>query len=118
MQRRLDDAAGGMAGLGVATTAAMGAAAAGSLFELLNAAETADVERTGLLYGSQLLTCCRLQGIEESSALLRHMIDACQEQGPDGRVHYVKFVQQLAAHRAGQSARDAVISADEQRTTG
>ena len=55
---------------------------------------------------SQLLTCCRLHGIEEPSSLLRRMI--ADTQGPDGKVGYVEFVQQLAANRADAGARAGV----------
>ena len=88
-QRSPTDASpAGRGGVGTTTTAAIGAAAAGSLLELLHAAETADTDRSGLLYGSQLLTCCRLQGIDEPSSILRQMVAECQ--APDGRVEYVK----------------------------
>ena len=92
--------------MGIATTAGMGATAAGSLMELLRAAEVADEEGQGRLYGSQLLTCCRMLGVEESSAMLRTMVNACQE--ADGKVDYVRFVQQLAAQRASNNARMSV----------
>lgn len=85
---------------------AIGAAAAGSLLDLLHAAEAADSDRSGLLNGSNLLMCCRMQGIEESSALLRQMVTDGQQS--DGRVDYVQFVSQLAAQRAGHSARGQV----------
>lgn len=80
--------------------------AAGMLGELLAACEAADEERCGRLYSTQILTCCRLRGLEESSAMLRAVIDDVI--ADDGRADYVKFVQQLAAQRAGQSARDHV----------
>ena len=79
---------------------------ANSLTELLHAAEAADVDGSGRLYGSQILTCCRVQGIEEPSGFLRHMIADCQAE--DGRIDYLKFVQQLAAQRATNHARASV----------
>ena len=93
----------------------VGQAAAGSLQELLRACEHADEERGGM-HGAQLLTCCRMQGIPESSSMLRDDHDGAAD---DGRVDYVKFVQQLAAHRARrasirsrvQSAAAAAVSA-------
>ena len=79
---------------------------ANSLTELLHAAEAADVDGSGRLYGSQILTCCRVQGIEEPSGFLRHMVNDCQAE--DGRIDYLKFVQQLAAQRATNHARASV----------
>ena len=88
---------------------AMSAAEAGTLLDLLGACEAADMDRGGRLHGAQLLTCCRMQGIPESSSMLRAMID--DSQGTDGRVEYVAFVQQLAAQRASGAARANVAQA-------
>ena len=74
--------------------------------ELMRAAEVADVDNSGRLTGANLLMVCRMQGIEESSTLLRQMVTDGQQ--ADGRVDYVQFVSQLAAHRAGHSARGQV----------
>jgi len=80
----------------------VGAAAASSLIDLLRAAEAVDEQRSGRIYSSQLLTCCRLQGLEEPSLLLRTTVKACEDS--DGRVDYHRFVQQLAAQRADNAA--------------
>ena len=56
----------------------------------------------------QVLTCCRMHGVEEPSAMLLAVIgDVTTE---DGRVDYVRFVQQLAAQRASASARASVVA--------
>ena len=91
------------------TQAALGVAEAGTLLDLLAACEAADEERGGRLHGAQLLTCCRMHGISESSSMLRAMISDSQR--ADGRVDYVAFVQQLAAQRASGAARSSVAQA-------
>lgn len=78
----------------------------GVLNDLLIACELADDDRSGRLHGAQLMTCCRMRGVEESSALLRAMM--ADAEGIDGRVDYVKFVQQIAAQRAGTGARERI----------
>ena len=93
------------AGMGAAN---IGLAAAGSLMELLAACELADDENSGRLYATQVLTCCRMQGLEESSSLLRRMISDCCDEGVDGKCEYVRLVQQIAAHRAGHKAMASV----------
>jgi hypothetical protein len=72
----------------------VGAAAASSLIDLLRAAEAVDEQRSGRIYSSQLLTCCRLQGLEEPSLLLRTTVKACEDS--DGRVDYHRFVQRAS----------------------
>jgi hypothetical protein len=86
--------------------AADGLGAAATLRDVLQACEAVDEERSGKLHAAQLLTCCRMRGVEESSSMLRAIISDVS--GDDGRTDYVTFVQQLAAQRAGQSARDHV----------
>lgn len=99
---------GGGGGSGEYDTTVAGASAAGSLQALLQAAETADADRSGRLHEAQLLTVCRLHGLEESTALLLATMD--ESLAEDGRVEYVRFVQQLAAARAGTSAREHVAA--------
>ena len=92
---------------------AMGAAAASSLQALLDACEAADEDRSGKLHAASLLTCCRMQGVPESSAMLRAVIAGTQAE--DGRVDYVSFVQQIAAQRAGGAARASVAQYSQQQ---
>lgn len=83
--------------------AAAASRAPDSLRELLHILEAADTERSGRLHSAQLLTSCRMHGLEEASSLLRAVMQ--QTAADDGRVEYVAFVQQLAAQRAGEIAR-------------
>lgn len=75
----------------------------GSLAELLASLEAADAEQHKLLYGAQVLTCCRMFGLDESSQMLHAVLHDVT--APDGRCDYVHFVQQLAAQRAGAQFR-------------
>ena len=81
-----------------------------SLRELLRVLQDADTEGSGRLHSAQLLTCCRMHGLEESSAML-HAIMADVAGANDGRVDYVAFMQQLAATRASNMARAALAAA-------
>ena len=60
------------------------------------------------MHSAQLLTCCRMKGLEEPSSLLHSVMREVATE--DGRVDYVKFTQQLAAQRAGEMARAALMA--------
>ena len=80
----------------------------GDLMALMQALEAADNSRSGSLHSAQLILCCRMVGLEEPSEMLHAVMrDVSNE---DGRVSYVSFVQQLAALRAGASARASVAA--------
>ena len=79
-----------------------------SLRDLLQTLEAADAERSYRVHSAQLLTCCRMKGLEEPSSLLHSVMREVATE--DGRVDYVKFTQQLAAQRAGEMARAALMA--------
>ena len=79
-----------------------------SLRDLLQTLEAADAERSCRVHCAQLLTCCRMKGLEEPSSLLHSVMREVAAE--DGRVDYVKFTQQLAAQRAGEMARAALMA--------
>lgn len=84
------------------------AGSGGDLHGLLQAMEVADVERQSRLHSAQVLTCCRMHGVNEPSAMLRAVISDVTTD--EGRVDYVRFVQQLAAQRASASARASLVA--------
>jgi len=66
-----------------------------SLRSLLAALEASDADRSGRVYGTQLLMMCRLHGVPYNTPLLRTLMAAADDGA--GKVDYLAVVQQLGA---------------------